>query len=629
MTIAGPSVQAVPGRVAPAIVNDFSINVATVNGSGSQTANLVLLRALFQSGVPVSAKNVFPSNIAGLPTWFIIRASRRGYAARKKDADILVALNAETAREDVLALPPGAVAIYDEPLGLHGLRDDVVFYPVPFDRLVAGVCPDARLRRLVRNMVYDGVLSRLLGIELAQVESALARQLASKPRALAVNQAALVAGFEFAGSALAKRDPFVVEPLKGTAGCILVDGNTAAAIGAMMAGVTVVTWYPITPSSSIGDALGRYLRKYRSDPETGKSTFAVVQAEDELSALGMALGAGWLGARSMTATSGPGLSLMSEFTGFGYFAEIPTVIVDVQRLGPSTGLPTRTAQGDILAAAFLSHGDTRHPMFLPASPSEVYEMTIDAFDLAERLQTPVFVMSDLDIGMNTWMSDPFRYPEKPLDRGRRLTPEKLSELGDWGRYRDVEGDGIPYRTVPGDGLPPYFCRGSGHTERAQYSERPADYVATVERLNRKFGQARALMPPPVVDRVEPARVGIVGYGSSHWGIVESRDQLREEAGLETSYLRLRAFPFGEGVEAFIAAHDRVYVVDQNRDAQMAALLKLDVDAALTPRLRSVLHCDGQPLDARTITDGILIQEGGPAGKAAAPMPATREAEVRP
>ncbi len=323
----------------------------------------------------------------------------------------------------------------------------------------------------------------------------------------------------------------------------------------------------------------------------------------------MALGAGWVGARSMTATAGPGISLMAEFTGLGYYAEVPAVIFDIQRVGPSTGLPTRTAQGDILSTALLSHGDTRHPMLLPSSVTEVYEMAIQAFDLAERLQTPVFVMSDLDLGMNTWMSEPFTYPEKPIDRGKVLTTEQLQAMGEWGRYKDVDGDGIPYRTIPGDGLPAYFCRGSGHNAMGQYSERPADYVGNLDRLGRKFDTARSLVPPAVVEIEDSARIGIIGYGTSHWGISESRDQLRAEAGLETSYLRLRAYPFDGALSDFIARHDRVYVVEQNRDGQMLGLLKLQLDAALLTRLRSVVHYDGLPLDARTITDGIRRQEG--------------------
>jgi 2-oxoglutarate ferredoxin oxidoreductase subunit alpha len=604
LAVQDAAARAVSGRV----VNDFSVQVATVNGSGSQTANLVLLRSIFQTGVPVSGKNLFPSNIAGLPTWFTIRASKDGYVGRKKEIDILVAMNPETAREDVQGLGPGAVVIYDEPLKLDQVRQDLVFYPVPFDKLVAPVCPDAKLRKLVRNMIYDGVLARLLGIDLAQMDRALAAQLGKKPKALALNQAALRAGNEFAAASLEKRDPYGVEPMDRTAGQILIEGNAAAAIGAMMAGVTVVTWYPITPSSSLCETLASYMRKYRMDKETGKATFAIVQAEDELSALGMALGAGWIGARSMTATAGPGISLMAEFVGLGYYAEVPTVIFDIQRVGPSTGLPTRTAQGDILSTAFLSHGDTRHPLLLPASVGEVYEMAIEAFDLAERLQTPVFVMSDLDLGMNTWMSEPFRYPEKPLNRGKRLTPAVLQAMDEWGRYKDVDGDGIPYRTIPGDGMPTYFCRGSGHNDRGQYSERPTDYVSNIDRLGRKFDTARTLVPPAVIESREGAAVGIIGYGTSHWGIAESRDQLRAEAGVETSYLRLRAYPFGPEVEDFVRRHDRVYVVEQNRDGQMAALLKLDLEAALGPRLRSVLHYDGLPLDARTITNAILALE---------------------
>jgi 2-oxoglutarate/2-oxoacid ferredoxin oxidoreductase subunit alpha len=601
--------EAAAGTAVSRIVNDFSIQVATVNGSGSQTANLVLLRSIFQMGVPVSGKNLFPSNIAGLPTWFTIRASQHGYIGRKKEIDILVAMNPETAREDVMALGPGAVVIYDEPLKLNALRTDLVFYPAPFDKLVAPVCPDAKLRKLVRNMIYDGMLARLLGIDLGEMDRALGKQLAKKAKALALNQAALRAGFEFASANLEKRDPFGVERMGETAGKILIEGNAAAAIGCMMAGVTVVTWYPITPSSSLCETLTTYMRRYRMDKATGKATFAIVQAEDELSALGMALGAGWVGARSMTATAGPGISLMAEFTGLGYYAEVPAVIFDIQRVGPSTGLPTRTAQGDILSTALLSHGDTRHPMLLPSSVSEVYEMAIQAFDLAERLQTPIFVMSDLDLGMNTWMSEPFGYPERPIDRGKVLTSGQLQAMGEWGRYKDVDGDGIPYRSIPGDGLPAYFCRGSGHNAAGQYSERPADYVNNIDRLARKFDTARTLMPPPIVEVEDGARVGIIGYGTSHWGIGESRDQLRAEAGVNTSYLRLRAYPFDRTVSEFIAAHDRVYVVEQNRDGQMLGLLKLDLDAALLRRLRSVVHYDGLPLDARTITDEIRRQEG--------------------
>src|SRR5438876_10228545 len=495
------------------VVNDFSIQVATVNGSGSQTANLVLLRSILLMGVPVSGKNMFPSNIAGLPTWYTIRASKRGYVARKKEIDFLVAMNPETAKEDVLTLEAGAAVVYDEPLKLNTLRTDLAFYPVPFDKLVAPVCPDAKLRRLVRNMIYDGILAKLLGIDLRLMEQALGRQLGKKAKAATLNEGALKAGWDYAEANLKKQDPFIIEPMNETAGKILIEGNSAAAIGCMLAGVTVVAWYPITPSSSLCESLIAYMKKYRIDKD-GKPTFAIVQAEDEIASLGMVIGASWAGARAMTATAGPGISLMSEFAGLGYYAESPAVIFDVQRVGPSTGLPTRTAQGDLLATAFLSHGDTKHIMIIPSSVEECYTMSMEAFDLAEQFQTPVFVMMDLDLGMNNWMSDGFKYPDKPINRGKVLTDETLKTIGEWGRYKDVDGDGIPYRTIPGDGMPAYFARGSGHNARGQYSERPDDYVENMDRLARKFETARAHVPKPVIDRQANAKIGFIGYGPS-------------------------------------------------------------------------------------------------------------------
>ena len=394
-----------------------------------------------------------------------------------------------------------------------------------------------------------------------------------------------------------------------TAGKILIEGNTAAAIGCMMAGVSVVAWYPITPSSSLCESLIDYMKKYRIDKATGKATFAIVQAEDEIAALGMVIGASWAGARSMTSTAGPGISLMSEFAGLAYYAEVPAVIFDVQRVGPSTGLPTRTAQGDLLSAAFLSHGDTKHIMLIPSSVEECYTVSQDAFDLAERFQTPIFVMMDLDLGMNNWMSEGFKYPDKPIDRGKLLTPEVLKKLGEWGRYQDVDGDGIPYRTVPGDGMPSYFTRGSGHNAKGQYSERPDDYVENMDRLSRKFESARAAVPVPVVETVAGAGIGIIGYGTSHWAITESRDQLREETDVKTSYFRLRAYPFNEDLVTFVDAHERVYVVEQNRDAQLLQLMRLWLTPDRITKLRSVLHYNGLPIDARSVTDDVLAQEG--------------------
>src|SRR3954451_3259136 len=541
------------------VVNDFSIQVATVNGSGSQTANMVLLRSCLLMGVPVSGKNMFPSNIAGLPTWFTIRASKDGYIARKKEVDFLVAMNAETAKEDVLTLEPGAAVVYDEPLKLNALRNDLIFYPVPFDALVKPVCPDAKLRRLVRNMLYDGILARLLGIDLTLMEKALAKQLGKKAKAVTMNAGALKAGFDYAEATFTKQDPYVIEPMNKTQGKILIEGNQAAAIGCMMAGVTVVAWYPITPSSSLCESLIGYMKKYRVDKETGKATFAIVQAEDEIASLGMVIGASWAGARSMTATASPGISLMGEFAGLAYYAETPAVIFDVQRVGPSTGLPTRTAQGDLIQAAFLSHGDTKHIMLIPSSVAESYEMAMDAFDIAEQFQTPVFVMMDLDLGMNNWMSDPFEYPTRPVNRGKLLTAVKLKQLGgEWGRYKDVDGDGIAYRTVPGDGLPAYFTRGSGHNAKGQYSERPDDYVDNVDRLARKFETARKHLPRPYVEMNPKAKIGFINYGTSRYATRESRDQLLEETNVETSYFRLYGYPFNEDLAAFVDAHERVY-----------------------------------------------------------------------
>ncbi len=591
------------------IINDFSIQVATVNGSGSQSANLVLLKSIFGMGIPVSGKNLFPSNIAGLPTWYTIRASKQGYVARRREIELLVAMNAETAREDILSLPAGGAAIYDESQNLKQYRDDVICYPVPFDKLTAAVCPEAKLRKLVRNMIYVGVVAQLLSMDLTEVEKAVRRQFAKKQKAADLNWGAIKAGYDFAASSLTKQDPLLLERMHATEGKIIIDGNAAAALGAMFAGVTVVTWYPITPSSSVVESLIDFMKKHRVEPD-GKASFAIVQAEDELAAVGMVLGAGWAGARSMTSTSGPGISLMAEFAGLGYFAELPGVIFDIQRVGPSTGMPTRTMQGDLLAIAYLSHGDTKHVMLLPASVAECYQFAMEAFDLTEQLQTPVFVLSDLDIGMNNWMSDPFVYPDKPLKRGKVLSKEDLERLGGFERYKDVDGDAIPYRTLPGTDHPKaaYFTRGSGHNEKALYTERPDDYQNLMERLARKFETARTLVPAPEVVQTGKSNIGLIAFGSSDFAVRESRDQLIKEYGLETDYMRLRAFPFSPEVRAFVAAHQRVYVIEQNRDGQMLSLLKLDLPAEDITRLRSIRHFDGLPLDARTVTDKLVLQE---------------------
>src|SRR6516165_3279916 len=585
------------------IANDFSINVATVNGSGSQSANSVLLKSIFGMGVPVSGKNLFPSNIAGLPTWYTIRASKDGYVARTRDAEFLVALNPETAKSDIDALPAGGVAIYEENLNLKQYRDDVVFYPVPFDKITAAVCPEAKLRKLVKNMVYVGVVAQLLEIELDVVESGLRKQFAKKQKVFDLNFGAVKAGWEYAQEKFTKADPFYIERMNETAGKIIIDGNAACGMGAVFAGVTVVAWYPITPSTSLIEATTDLLKKFRVTPE-GKATFAVVQSEDELAAIGMVLGAGWAGARSMTSTSGPGISLMAEFAGLGYYAEIPGVIFDVQRVGPSTGLPTRTSQGDIGSVATLSHGDTKHIVLLPGSVKECFEFGYEAFDLAERLQTPVFVLSDLDLGMNNWMSEPFQYPDKPLDRGKVLTKQDLDRLGSFARYKDVDGDGIGWRTLPGTMHPKasYFTRGSGHNESAGYTEKPDEYLAVMDRLSRKFENARKLVPAPVAVKNGSSRVGFLAFGTTDFALSESMDQIKKEHGKDVDYMRIRAYPFAPEIHDFVASHDRVYVVEQNRDAQLASLLKLDLPAEQAVKLRSILNYNGLPIDARTITE---------------------------
>jgi 2-oxoglutarate ferredoxin oxidoreductase subunit alpha len=592
------------------IVNDFSIQIATVNGSGSQSANLILLKSIFRMGIPVSGKNLFPSNIAGLPTWYTIRASKDGYVARKKEIDLLIAMNPETSKEDMLSLPPGAAAIYEESANLQQFREDVACYPVPFDKLTAAVCPEAKLRKLVKNMIYVGVAAQLLKMDMAAVEAALRKQFAKKVKAADLNWAAVQAGYDYSAATFTKKDPLLLEAMDATKGKIIIDGNAAAALGCIFAGCTVAMWYPITPSSSLVENFIDYAKRYRIE-ESGKATFAVVQAEDELAAIGAVFGAGWAGARAMTATSGPGISLMAEFAGLGYYAELPGVIFDVQRTGPSTGMPTRNQQGDLLSVAFLSHGDTKHVMLIPGSVKECYEMAQAAFDLTEQLQTPVFVMSDLDLGMNNWMSEPFDYPDKPLNRGKVLSAEDLTRLGGFARYKDVDGDGVGYRTLPGTDHPmaAYFTRGSGHNEKAQYTERPDDYFNNMERLAKKFETARSLVPRPEVVQTGKGPIGLIGFGTSDFAIREGRDQLKKEYGLDTDYLRLRAYPFSREVQEFVASHERVYVIEQNRDAQMLSLLKLDLPAEEIMKLRSIRHFNGLPIDARSVTDDLVTQEG--------------------
>ncbi len=590
-------------------INDFSLQVATVNGSGSQSANMVLMRSIFQMGIPVSGKNLFPSNIAGLPTWFTIRANKDGYLARKAEIDFMVALNPQTAKEDARSVQPGGVLLADEALGLKDFRNDINYYQAPFPKLAGQVTDDSRIRKLLANMIYVGAVAHLLSIDYAEVERAALKQFADKSAAAELNLKAIRTGFDYAAANLTKTDPFRLERMDRAQGKIIVDGNGAAAIGAMFGGCTVVTWYPITPSTSLVEQLTEYMKRYRIDPETGKATFAIVQAEDELSAIGMVVGAGWAGARAMTSTSGPGISLMSEFAGFAYFAEIPAVIWDIQRIGPSTGLPTRTSQGDILPAYFLSHGDPRHILLLPATVEECFLFGQEAFNLAEKYQTLVFCLSDLDLGMNNWMSDEFRYPDTiPIDRGKVLSETDLDRLGIFSRYRDMDGDGIPFRTIPGNRHPAasYFARGSGHDTEAEYSERPENYTALVDRIARKIRGAAQSLPQPAIGG-SGAPVGIIAYGSTHHAIEECRAQLLEEYEIQTDYLRIRGLPPNGALADFLARHERSYVVEQNRDGQMRAILSMEFPES-SSRLRSVLHYTGLPVDARFISNSIAGQE---------------------
>lgn len=587
-----PSAEILPAP--PQVINDFSIVVATVNGTGSQTSNLALLRSLFKMGIPVNGKNVFPSNIQGAPTWYHIRLSKDGFEARREQSEILVGFNQATFAQDINQLAEGGVCIYNADWRVVPQREGIIQYGVPVNQLIRHTGMRGRLRDYVANMVYVGVLAQLLQIPLSSLEEALNHFLGARPALVEPNLDVVKAAHNWSAENIRKRDPYLAQPMDLTHGKIMITGNEAAALGAVFGGVTLAAWYPITPSTSLIDALNEYLRRFRTDPETGRATYAVIQAEDELAAIGMVLGAGYAGARAMTATSGPGISLMAEFAGLGYFAEIPAVVWDIQRVGPSTGLPTRTSQGDVISTYYLGHGDTKNVILFPATVEECFEFGATAFDLADRLQTPVFVLSDLDLGMNQWMSLPFDYPAEPIQRGKLLSADDLTEKG-FGRYMDVDGDGIGYRTLPGNEHPlaAWLGRGTGHNAAAVYSEKPQDYVETMNRLGRKFATARQLVPTPLVDEVEEARIGIIGYGTTLYAIVEARVRLAE-AGIPTSFMRLRALPVGDQLDGFLGRYEQVFVVEMNHDGQLHTILQTEVPAQAT-KLISVAHMDGLPM----------------------------------
>jgi len=592
---------------APSRVNDFVIKIATVNGTGSASANTLLMKSIFRSGIPVMGKNYFPSNIQGLPTWYEIRISKDGYVARSGKVDIMVAMNAETYARDVRDVAPGGYLIYDSTWPRPALlkRDDVTVLGVPLARLCNENFKGVRTRILMKNICYAGVLAALLDLDVARIRELLAETYAKKPALVESNMRAIQLGYDFARASFSCPLPLRVEKMDRTGGHIMIDGNTAAALGCVYAGATVAAWYPITPSTSLMDAFKNFADKTRIDPETRRANFAFIQAEDELAAIGMVLGANWNGARSFTATSGPGVSLMSEFLGLAYYAEVPAVLFDVQRVGPSTGMPTRTQQCDLISAAYASHGDTKHICLYPANPEECFYMAVQAFDLAERLQTPVLVMLDLDIGMNDWMCRDLVWDDnyRP-DRGKVLGKAELEKIAKFYRYLDKDEDGIPYRTFPG--VHPkgaYFTRGSGHTQFGTYTEDSAEYQLVLDRLLRKLATAKRHVPRPVVEGDDKAKAAIVSIGSCDGAVREALDVIASR-GVHLDYMRVRGFPFSEEVEKFLADHEIIYVVEQNRDAQFKSLLTLEtrVDKA---KLRSLLHYSGLPVSSKFIVDGVL------------------------
>ncbi|OQX63189.1 MAG: ferredoxin oxidoreductase [Anaerolinea sp. 4484_236] len=591
------------------VVNDFSITVGTVNGSGSQTANLTLMRAIFKMGIPVSGKNIFPSNIQGLPTWYTIRVNKNGYLARSETTEVVVAMNPVSFADDLDKLSPGGLFLYADHIRQEVHRNDVIVCEMPVKKLVREADAPRNLRDYVANMVYVGVLAHLLNIDVEKLQEALSFHFGGKEKPIKLNMNVVEKAIQWAAENFDQTSPYCVEPMAGTEGYIMAKGNTAGALGAIYGGLQFTAWYPITPATGLPEALIKYRPLVQKDEGTGRYKYAVVQAEDELAAVGMVVGAGWAGLRSVTATSGPGMSLMGEYVSLAYFAEIPIVIWDVQRMGPSTGLPTRTSQGDINLTYYLGQGDTRHPVFFPGSVHECFEFGWKSIDLAEQIQAPVFVLIDLDMGMNQWMTPAFKYPDTPIKRSKILWEEDLENLDwEWGRYLDKDGDGIPYRTVPGNTHPKsaYFTRGTGHDEYAKYSEDPETWAANLERLGKKFELTRTMVPEPEIHFRDGAEIGIIAFGSTTFAVDEACDYL-ETDGVPVDYLRLRALPINEDVKEFIRNHKRVYVVEMNRDGQMCDILALEVLDQAT-KLISLTYNTGLQLTATWVQNAILGKE---------------------
>ena len=594
-------------------INDFVAKFATVNGSGSASANSIFAKTLFRMGIPVSPKNIFPSNIQGLPTWYEVRVSEAGYVARRAGIDLMIAMNPQTYKEDLAEIVAGGWLLYDSSLPRVWPREDITVLGVPIAEMCAGKWKDPRQRQLFKNIVYVGALAALLDMDIEVLRGTVADQLRGKEKLVAANMEAIELGRSYAAENFDCPLPIRVRPAMGAKGKIMVSGNDAAGLGAIYAGATVCAWYPITPSTSLAEAFEKYARRLRTSKD-GKRLYGIVQAEDELAAIGIAIGGGWNGARSFTATSGPGISLMSEFLGLAYFAEVPVVLFNIQRGGPSTGMPTRTQQSDILSCAYASHGDTKHVLLFPANPTECFSMAADAFDLAERLQTPVIVMSDLDIGMNDWVTDPFVWDDARVhDRGKVLSAEQLenfkARMGrDWGRYQDVDGDAIPYRTLPGTHPTKgaFFTRGTSHDENARYTEDGRIHARVLDRIQRKFATAQALVPKPQIAlRDKAGNCGLIYFGSTTPAVLEALDML-ERDGIRVNALRLKSFPFAPEVLEFCAAHDRIFVVEQNRDSQMRSLLMAEA-AVPSAKLIAANIYDGMPMTAAFVRSAVLSQ----------------------